>query len=176
MPTLVPAETDERHALLQFLAAQRASLRRAVHGLTDEQAAARSTVSALSLSGLIKHAARCERNWIDLMTGAADPAAPRGAWEDEFRMVGEETLAHWLEEYEAVALHTEKAVAGLPDLDGTVALPEAPWFPPGARRTSRWILLHLVEEAARHAGHADIIRESIDGATSYQLIAATTEE
>ncbi|GGO97015.1 DinB family protein [Wenjunlia tyrosinilytica] len=174
MPTLVGAEADERDALLQFLSAQRESLRRAVHGLTEEQAASRPSASALSLSGLIKHAALVERGWTDLMTGRAQEESRN--WETEFSMVEGETLAHWLREYEAVALYTEKAVADLPDLEATVALPEAPWFPPGSRRSARWILLHLVEEAARHAGHADIVRESIDGATSYQLIAATAQE
>lgn len=65
-------------------------------------------------------------------------------------------------------------VAGIPDLDRPVPVPKGvPWFPDDVEAWSvRWVLLHLIEEIARHAGHADIIRESIDGATMYALMAA----
>ena len=71
---------------------------------------------------------------------------------------------------DAVVAETAEIIAALPDLDVEVPLPEAPWFPQGARRSARWILLHLVEELARHAGHADILRESVDGATAFALL------
>lgn len=167
MPTLVDDAKDERESLLAFLEAQRGGLRRAASGITDEQARGRHTVSELSLGGLIKHAGLCERGWIALMTGAA--LEPRD-WTDEFTMHEDTTLAELLATYAQVAKETEEAVRALPDLEGHVRLPEAPWFPPNATRSARWILLHLIEEAARHAGHADIVRESLDGATAFELV------
>ena len=66
--------------------------------------------------------------------------------------------------YEQVAARTQELVGSLPDLGATQPLPPAPWFAPGARWSARRVLLHLVEETARHAGHADLLRESLDGA------------
>jgi hypothetical protein len=63
-----------------------------------------------------------------------------------------------------VARGTDDLVASLPSLDATQPLPEAPWFEPGARWSARRVLLHIIAETAQHAGHADIIRESLDGA------------
>lgn len=79
-------------------------------------------------------------------------------------MLEGDTLAGLLADYEPFAEETTAAVLALPDLDGTQPLPEAPWFEPGARWTSRRVLLHLIAETAQHAGHADLIRETIDGA------------
>ncbi|WP_327678321.1 DinB family protein [Kitasatospora sp. NBC_00458] len=169
MPTLVNAETGERDALLSFLAAQRGGLRRAVLGLTEEQAAARPSASALSLAELVKHAAVCEREWIvGILLGREE--GRRDYRENSFALAEGETLAGWLERYEEVAAETERIIGELPDLEVDAPLPEAPWFPAGSRRTARWVLLHLIEEAARHAGHADIIRESLDGRTAFDLV------
>ncbi|MDF9814745.1 DinB family protein [Streptomyces sp. SPB162] len=180
MPTLVhtgkTGERSERDALLAFLEAQRGALRRAVLGLTDEQAASRPSASELSLGGLIKHAASCEDNWVQTTLMGRPGARERDEsnWHQDFQLTGDETVAGVLEEYAAVARATEETIRGLPDLEGSVPLPEAPWFPAGMRVDARWVLLHLIEEAARHAGHADIIRESLDGKTSYVLIAEET--
>lgn len=173
MPTLVRAETNERDALLAFLEAQRDSLRRAARGLSDEQAARRTTASELTLGGLVKHSLIGERRWIQETLLGRLAATPRDErqWEDNFRLLDGETLAGVLEEFEAVARETEESIRGLPDLEVSVPLPEAPWFPPGMKVSARWILLHLIQEQARHAGHADVIRESLDGKTSYVLIA-----
>jgi len=174
MPTLVRAESDERDGLLAFLEAQRASIRRAAFGLTEAQGITAPSASSLTLAGLVKHVARCERFWIvgTLMGRAAGPADV-SAWADEHRLLEGESLGGWLKEYEAVAAETEEIVRALPSLEVDAPLPDQPWFPPNSRRTARWILLHLIEEVARHAGHADIIRETLDGRTSYELIAAT---
>ena len=83
-----------------------------------------------------------------------------------FRMLAGETLSGLLDQYEEVARRTDQLVATLPDLDVSHPLPPAPWFEPGASWTARRVLLHVVAETAQHAGHADIIRESIDGAKS----------
>jgi hypothetical protein len=71
-----------------------------------------------------------------------------------------------LERYAEVAQSTEALIMSLPSLEVAHPLPDAPWFEPGASWTARRTLLHLVGEIAQHAGHADIIRESIDGAKS----------
>ncbi len=173
MPTLVRTETDERDALLAFLEAQRGGLRRALLGLTEEQARLTPTVGTLSLGGLVKHLALCERGWIVGILMGRELEQPE--WADQFRLLEGESAASWLEAYARVAAETEEIVNGLPDLARDAALPEAPWFPKGSRRTARWILLHLIEETARHAGHADIIRESLDGRTAFELVAAAQE-
>jgi hypothetical protein len=68
-----------------------------------------------------------------------------------------------LRAYEAVAARTDELVRTLPDLDASHALPPAPWFEPGARWSARRVVVHILVETARHAGHADILRETIDG-------------
>jgi hypothetical protein len=74
-----------------------------------------------------------------------------------------ETLAGLLDSYEQVARQTDELVASLPDLGASQPLPDAPWFERGARWSARRVLLHIIAETAQHAGHADIIRESLDG-------------
>jgi hypothetical protein len=81
-------------------------------------------------------------------------------------MTDGETLPALIARYETVARRTDELVAALPSLDASHPLPEAPWFEPGAHWSARRALLHIVAETAQHAGHADIIRETIDGAKS----------
>jgi hypothetical protein len=80
------------------------------------------------------------------------------------------TVAELIADYRRAAAETEEIIFGLDDLDLPVPLPEAPWFPPNTVVSARWVLLHLIEETCRHAGHADIVRESIDGANAFELI------
>jgi hypothetical protein len=82
---------------------------------------------------------------------------------DGFRLLDDETLAGVLDVYEATAAATTELVRTLPDLDATQPLPTAPWFPASERWSARRSLLHIIAETAQHSGHADIIRESIDG-------------
>jgi uncharacterized damage-inducible protein DinB len=159
--------TGERADLLAALAKARYFLRYTVRDLTDDQARQRTTVSELSLGGLIKHVALTERQWIGfIIDGPSAMAENADEWAAAFRMLEVETLAGLLEQYEEVALRTGEIVAALPDLDAAQPLPEAPWFERGARWSARQVLLHVVAETAQHAGHADIIRESLDGAKS----------
>jgi hypothetical protein len=148
---------DERDALLTFLAQQRDALRASVLGLTDEQARATPTVSSLSLGGLIKHCARGERRWV--IAGIAGEQLP-GLWPPEdwaadFRMEPEETLAGLLGYYAETAERTGQIVAGIGDLGEPSAVNQ--------QQSVRWVLMTLIKEIARHAGHADIIREALDG-------------
>ena len=164
--------TGERADLLETLAKTRHFLRFTVRDLTGEQAARRTTASELCLGGLIKHVAEAESNWVDFIVGG--PAAMASGseewdvedWLAQFRMMPGESLAGVLDHYDEVARRTDEVVAALPDLDGSHPLPEAPWFERGARWSARRVVLHIIAETAQHAGHADIIRESLDGSKS----------
>ncbi len=162
--------TGERADLAQTLAKHRYFLRFTTRDMTDEQAARRATISELCLGGIIKHVTAVERRWARFIVEG--PAA-MARWDDQavvqahvgsFRMLPGETLAGLLDSYEAVASHTDELLATLPDLDAAQPLPEAPWYEPGASWSARQVLLHVIAETAQHAGHADIIREAIDGA------------
>jgi uncharacterized damage-inducible protein DinB len=166
--------TDERTDLLEALDHSRHFLRFTTRDLTDEQAGQRTTASELCLGGLVKHVTSVERNWAGFILNgsAAMPdftamtEADFARRADEFRMQPGETLAGVLADYDEVTRRTDELVASLPDLNATHPLPEAPWNKPGARWSARRVLLHIVAETAQHAGHADLIRESLDGAKS----------
>jgi uncharacterized damage-inducible protein DinB len=164
------ALTGERADLLQSLARSRYFLRHTTRGLTDEQAAQRTTASELCLGGLIKHVTLTERQWIRFiqegLSAMAFDESSMGDWMSAFQMLPGETLAGLLADYDRCAEQTAEVVAGLLDLDASQPLPEAPWFEPAARWSARRVLLHVIAELAQHAGHADIIRESLDGAKS----------
>ena len=171
MPGQVAPIDDERELLLAYIAQQRDGLKYAAYGLTDEQARLVPTAGALSIGGLVKHVTAMERTWLDLIrqSGTSDGAD----YEDGFTLRPDETLAGALAALAAVAAETEATVRAT-DLSAAVPVPQGvPWFPDDVDAWSvRWVLLHMVEEIARHAGHADIVRESIDGATMYPLMAA----
>jgi len=176
MPGQVHPVADEREGLLAYLAQQRSVMRIAAYGLSDEQARATPTAGPLSVGGLIKHVATTERGWIDIALQRERPTAgdAQDAYEDNFRLGPNETLADVFRLYDEVAQETEAAIAGIPDLGRAVPVPKGvPWFPNDVDAWSvRWVLLHLISETARHAGHADIVREMIDGATAFPLMAA----
>ena len=172
MPLNVPGVADEREGLLAFLAQQRSALKNAAYGLTEDQARKTTTGSVLSVGGLVKHVAGAERSWIDKVVGCdeSDPSDYEG-YLASFHLGPDETLAGMLELYDGAAERTVAAMAAVADLGRPVVVPRGvPWFPDDP--SVRWVLLHLIEETARHAGHADIIRESLDGATAGSLLAA----
>jgi uncharacterized damage-inducible protein DinB len=155
---------QERADLLETLQAHRAFLRFTVQGVTDDQARQRTTASALTLGGLIKHVAATEASWAGFIVGgAAGMGADADQYGEDFTMTDGESLADLLAGYDAVARRTDELVRRLPDLDASNELPPAPWFPAGKRYSARRVLLHIVAETSQHAGHADIIRESLDG-------------
>ena len=166
-----PVADRERADLLDSLGRHRFFLRYTVQDLTDEQARLRPTASALCLGGIIKHVAATEATWADFMVRgpAAFPTMDRSgpemaeSWAAEHELLPGETLAGALRRYAEVAARTDDLVRTLPSLDVEHPLPAAPWFEPGATRSARRVLLHIIAETAQHAGHADLIRETIDG-------------
>lgn len=175
MPALVPPVADERAGLLGYLAHQRHQLTVTAYGLTEEQARSAPTRSALSIGGLIKHLAAVERGWTDTIR-CQQRDMNAGGYEDGFRLTEGETLAGVLADYRLACQETDEAVAAIADLGQPVPVPDAPWFPADLKEWSvRWVLLHLIEETARHLGHADLVRETIDGATAYELLAGAED-
>src|SRR4051812_510835 len=170
------APAEERGDLLETLHKHRGLFRVTVQGIDDEQARTRATISELTLGGLIKHVTAVEQNWARFVVEGpaptpdvdwanvdwSDPPPEVAEYADGFRMLEGETLAGLLEEYDAVAAATDALVASV-DLDQRQPLPTAPWFEPGASWSARRVFIHVVAETAQHAGHADIIRETIDG-------------
>jgi len=180
MPALAPPVSDERSALREYLSYHQSAFFAVAYGLTDEQARLTPTVSALSIGGLVKHVTGMQRTWMSRVAAAPDapPKDPRSFDEiakdfaDQHVMRADETLDGLLSAFEAenaTSLHLVDTV----DLDAEVPVPQdIPWFPRGLKAWSvRWVILHVINELTRHSGHADIIRESIDGATMYELLA-----
>lgn len=168
--------SDEREVLLGFLDKQREGLRTAVYGLDFEQARSAPSASALSVAGLIKHAAKVERDWAAMIRrdrASADLQAHVAAHAASFEC-GRTPVEELLADYAAAARETDEAVLAAASLDQPVPVPQdVPWFPKDIKAWNvRWVLVHLIEETARHAGHADVVRESVDGAQSVELLAA----
>ncbi len=155
------ALTSERAALASFLDAQREQLIRKIEGLDDETARRTPTASSLSLLGLVKHSATWERRWFQvIMEGRVFP----GEWpevrtepRDADLMVDEnDTVEHWVAYYRQ-QIELSRAVVASLELDDPCARPDI------IECNVRYVLYHMIEETARHAGHADIIRETLDG-------------
>ena len=165
MSAVADAERDD---LLSTLAERREFLLATIAGMSDAQAGKRTTVSELCLGGLIKHVADTEAAWAAFIEGGAPAmdaeAASQGDRDANFHMQEGDTVASVVGRYQIVAETTDAIVRAQPDLDASHPLPDAPWFPPGTSWSARRVVLHLIGETAQHAGHADILREAIDGA------------
>lgn len=122
------------------------------------------TASSLSLMGLLKHSALWERRWFQVIVAGRPlpgewPEAEVQDWQDEdFRVDEQDTVKRWTAFFEEQVAISREIVAGL-GLEAPCRRSDL------VDRNLRWVLLHMIEETARHAGHADIIRESIDGST-----------
>ena len=166
----------EHTDLIESLARHRGFLLHTAEGLTEEQARTASTVSSLTIASILKHVADTEEQWVDFARRGADAMEVGGGdvdWEavasgevefvdTRFALGEEDTLGHLRARVADVAAATEQLLAGA-DLDQAHPLPEAPWFEPGAAWSVRRVALHCIAEISQHAGHADIIREAIDG-------------
>ena len=156
-----PKTAPERETLDAFLDFQRESLILKVGGLTKEQATRRLVPSLTTLLGLVKHLAYVEAGWFQEQFAGLEIDYPD--FEDDpdvdFRIEEDETVESILELYKSMCEESRRMVANasLDDLSKRASR--------GTKKSLRWIYLHMIEETARHAGHADILRELTDGAT-----------
>jgi uncharacterized damage-inducible protein DinB len=172
--------TTEREDLVALLERHRGFFLETAQGLDEEQARLTPTVSALSVGGLVKHVTAVEEGWLnfiehgtleqndaddaddaDAIADAINDEAAYTAYTNGFRLLPGETLAGALAAYAAVAARAV-TLARTVDLDAAHPLPDAPWFAKESW-SNRRVLMHIVAETAQHAGHADIVRETIDG-------------
>ncbi|MDX2359094.1 DUF664 domain-containing protein [Dietzia sp. PP-33] len=180
MPLFPATRTTERETLLEWIDDALINARSIVHGLTGDQLRARPVPSSeLTLGLLILHIGEVAEGWLGRAAAAPDPVEtgrtlPEAfAWAEEVNRVGpdasaEEVLAEFDRRHAAGLAHLRSA-----DLDAVVPVPtEMPWFPPGmAPFNGWWVAQHVLTEINRHSGHADILREAVDGRTMYDLIA-----
>jgi len=176
---MAPPVTDERHALSAYLLQQHDAFRCVAFGLTDEQAGiAAAGRSTLTVGSLLKHVTQVQENWLALALAAPEPPVDERTMEQKYAEHQDgwtwhphDTLEAALAAYDDVCARVLAAVRET-DLETAVPIPPAPWNPTDIDAWSvRWVWFHLVEELARHAGHADIVREAVDGATMYELVA-----
>lgn len=154
---------DERGALTQQLDFHRATLLRKLEGLDDDVLRRPMTSSGLSLLGLVKHLAETEHGWLlNIYGGLSEPDlfSSDGEPDADFRVGLEESAEVVVGRYLATS-ERARAVVAAGGLDDVVTTPS------GAEVNLRAILIHMVQETARHNGHADIIREAIDGTTGH---------
>ena len=160
MPVTFEGPDSELAGLSMFLDEQRAAVVRKLDGVSDADAVRTPTVSSLSLLTIVKHLAYCERRWFQLVVAGRDlpglwpPADPQ----EELRVDPGDTVESVLALYERIVAESRAITA-------TVTSGDQPGFPSDVGLNARWVLLHMIEETARHAGHADLIRETIDGTT-----------
>lgn len=159
--TVPTTPTSEYAALENILDAQRVGLIRKVEDVPDDAARRAPTVSTLSLLGLLKHATVWEQRWMHVIMGGRSSSdgwpevrpEPRDA---ELVVDADDTVAHWLSVYRAHTRTSNEIAASL-GLDALSTRPDI------VECNLRYVLLHLIQETARHCGHADIIRETLDG-------------
>ncbi|MFI6863309.1 DinB family protein [Streptomyces sp. NPDC050421] len=158
----------ERDDLLALVTDQRTNFLFTVDQLDDTRARTRTTVSELTLGGLLKHLGLVQRSWLDVVEGTAPAKIDWADLDpDGNRMTDAETLPELLEAFHAAAAAFDRTVREEADLDREVTLPVYPWSPPEpVRWTVRRILWHIFREIAHHSGHADIIREALDGSST----------
>ncbi|CAM3579604.1 DinB family protein [Nocardioides zeicaulis] len=168
-----PAASDEVGMLRAFLDHYRATLRMQASGLTDAQLDQALPPSDLTLGGMLKHLAFVEDYWFSYNLAAREPSPPwdTAPWDDDpdwdwhsaSGAAHAELDALLVEAIERSDRCLDAALADGRGLDQQVARPRDP--AKGETVTLRWVLVHMVEEYCRHAGHADLLRQSIDGAT-----------
>ncbi|WP_067531558.1 DinB family protein [Nocardia crassostreae] len=164
------AVAQDRQDLIAILAEQRDIFRITLRGLDDADARQRTTVSELTLGGLLYHLVSTERHWTTVVTERDEKAEfDLSEMDSQYRMGPDETLEGLLAEWDAVSEQTATLIRELDSLDASIPIPTAPWQPELTWQTARHIILHILREISHHSGHADIIREALDGAnTTYQ--------
>jgi hypothetical protein len=170
MPELIdPAfDTDERTMLVQFLDYQRAVLERKALGISDVEARRPNIEpSDLTVMGLVRHMADVERNWFRRNLADEDapplyygPSHPAGDEDGDLHPTDDDTMDQTLATWRAEVAHAGDVLAEFASLDELGHRDR-----PGGRPSVRWVLIHMIEEYARHLGHADLLRQRIDGQT-----------
>jgi uncharacterized damage-inducible protein DinB len=165
-----PLAGDEVATLLGYLDHHRATLAWKCRGLDADALAATTARSTMTLGGMLKHLALVEDTWFGVRLLGLDPSPPWDSvdwdadldwdWHSAVHDTPEELFALWERSVEAARERITTAIAA-GGLDQLARRPRGD----GSRPSLRWILVHLIEEYARHNGHADLIRESIDGST-----------
>jgi uncharacterized damage-inducible protein DinB len=161
-----PGTMNERDALGQYLDYQRETILLKTEGLAKEQLGQRIASSSLTLAGILYHLAWVEESWFEIdFLGLPGPAEWQGIdWKAdpdwEFRTALAKEPDDLRRRYRDACNRARRAAASATSLDqlSVSALSGGKPF------TLRWLMLHLIEETARHAGHADLLREAIDGA------------
>ncbi|WP_189254018.1 DinB family protein [Lentzea flava] len=150
-------DTDELEVTHAFLKFQRHCVLKKAEGLTAEELRRPGVPSGTSILGLIQHLAEAERGWFGHHLGGADWSE-----EDELGMTvpAGRTAEQVIAEYRAAIEASDRAIEAAGDPGALMAIPID-----GTRKSLRWLLAHMTTETARHAGHADILRERIDGIT-----------
>jgi hypothetical protein len=164
--TKTPIAAGEMDSLLAFLDFHRATLLWKVDGLAKEQLSRPLTPSGTNLLGLVKHLGYVERYWFAIFFAGLDLELPYSDQDpDADWRVGEgETAEQVVAFYQAEVARSREVVAGAtPDDRGRSSIVRRDG--PASNFSLRWIILHMIEETARHNGHADILRELTDGAT-----------
>ena len=162
-----PFDSDEITTLLGFLDYQRATLAWKTDGLDDDQLRFAFPTSALSLGGMLKHLARVEDNWFGEVVAEAPELEPwhtmkwAAEWQNAADHSGDELRQLWTDRVEA----SRQVVAAALEADERALATTHPAWGGQGHPSLRWILVHMIEEYARHNGHADLLREAIDGET-----------
>jgi len=151
----------ERDALAGFLDRQRDALIRKVQGVSDVDARRAPAASSMSLLGLLKHSTVWEQRWFQGVVAGMSltdgwPEHESSIPDADFMVGDEDTVDMWVARYREAA-ETSRSVVATRELDAACARPDI------VDCNVRMVVLHLIEETARHAGHADIIRETLDG-------------
>ena len=168
--------TGEKRDLLILLQDQRNMLKITARNLSDDDARKQSTVSTLTIGALIKHRAHGEENAARVITERDENAEfDMSQAMTEYEMTGDETLAGWLTAYDRGAAEFDRVIADAESLDELIPQPTAPWQPEREWLSIRAMIIHLIRETAHHCGHADIIREALDGQTTMGAISEGQE-
>lgn len=163
--------TGEKKDLLTLLADQRALLKVTVRNLSEEDARKRTTASELTLGGLLKHVAHGEAECCKVVEERDENAVfDLSGAATEHTFGPDDTLEQWLAEYDRAAARFETLIAEAASLDEMIPQPTAPWAPEREWNSLRTMVAHRLRETAQHCGHADIIREALDGQTTMEAI------
>ncbi|MGP9695441.1 mycothiol transferase [Brachybacterium sp. AOP25-B2-12] len=183
MPFLTATVTDENDMLATFASQQIRQLATTLEGLDDQQVRERSTASPTTLAILARHVSMVMSGGIvggldpaHVDAGLSDPADHAAGACEAGGVRDSDTAASLIADLRAVAERVEATIRAV-DLDRRIPVPDAPWFPDDIDTwPARWVAAHCIEEVARHTGHADIIRECLDGKGAYELNALADGE